>query len=185
VIKKGGEVVAIHQPVFPLFADTGIPLIGGTIFLGWFALIPVALIEAIMAVWMLRWRFPFAAKWVFLANAFSMLLGIPITWFLVTLLQMCTGGGGWGDGSVVGVLRGPAWLGPGYIPDLRWAIPLGLIILCVPFFFMSWWLEYVFLYAFAGKLDKDAKTPIRRYAWKANLASYSLLVALLIVAMFC
>jgi hypothetical protein len=168
-----------------LFADAGIPLIGPAIFFGWFAFIPVALIEAVIAVWMLRWRFPFAAKWAFLANAFSMLLGIPIAWFLVVLVQAFAGGGGWGDGSIIGVVRGPAWFGPGYLHDLRWAVPLGLIVLCVPFFFMSWWVEYAFLYAFVGKFDKDAKTPIWRYAWKANLASYALLVALLIVAMFC
>ncbi len=167
----------------PIFADAGIPLIGPAICLGWFALIPVVIVETLVAVWMLRWRFLFALRWVFGANALSMLLGIPVTWFLAVLVQIFTGGGGWGDGSIVGVLRGPAWLGPGYIRDLGWAAPLGLIVLCVPLFFMSWWVEYAFLYACATNQETEAKALIRRYAWKANLASYALLVALLIVAM--
>ena len=93
-------------------------------------------------------------------------------------------GGGWGNGSILGVLRGPAWLGPGYIRDLSRAVPLSLILLCVPFFFMSWWIEYQFLYQFAAKFDKDKRISIRAYAWKANLASYALLVIFLIAAMF-
>jgi hypothetical protein len=177
--------VSIHQPAIQLFADAGIPLLGGAIFLGWFAIIPVVFIETVIAVWMLRWRFLFALRWVFLANALTMLLGIPATWFLCVLTELATGGGGWGDGSIVGVFRSPAWLGPGYVPEMRWAVPLGLIVLCVPFFLMSWWIEYAFLYAVAAKLDKDARIPIRRYAWKANLASYAFLVGLLILSMFC
>jgi hypothetical protein len=168
-----------------MLADVGIPLIVPVIFLGWFALIPVVFIEAVMAIWILRWRFRFAMWWVFLANVFSTLIGIPVAWFLVVVVTVSTGGGGWGDGTIVGVLKSPAWLGPGYIPDLSWAGPLALIVLCVPFFFASWWLEYWFLYAFTARLDVQARIPVRRYAWKANLASYTLLVLLLTSAVLC
>jgi len=166
-----------------MFANIGIPLIGPAIALGWFTVIPVMLLETVIAMRLLRWRLPFALKWVSAANLFTMLLGIPVTWFVLVFASQFTGGGGWGDGSVAGVLRGPAWLGPGYAGDLAWAVPLGLILLCVPFFLMSWWLEYAFLYGFTAKGDKDAKIRIRRFAWKANFASYSLLVVLLIVVM--
>ncbi len=166
-----------------MLADIGIPLIGFTICLGWFTVIPVSLVETVIAMRVLRWPFLFAVQWVTVANLFTMLLGIPLTWFVVTLLTAFTGGGGWGHGSIDGVLKSRGWLGPGYVGDMAWAVPLGLIVLCVPFFLMSWWLEYVFLCAFVARGNRDARISLRDYAWKANFASYVLLVALLIGAM--
>jgi hypothetical protein len=166
-----------------MFADAGIPLIGPVICLGWFTIVPVVAIETIIAVWLLRWRFTFALRWVASANVLTMLLGFPVTWFLCAVASTLTGGGGWGDGSIIGVLKGPAWLGPAYIKDLSWAAPLALIVLCVPFFLMSWWIEYLLLFNLAVNRDKDQRASIRNYAWKANLASYALLVALLVGTM--
>ncbi len=166
-----------------MLANIGIPLIGAAVFLGWFTIIPVALMEAVVAKVLLRWPFVFAVQWVTLANLFTMLLGIPFTWFVIVLLSAITGGGDWGDGSIGGVLRNPGWLGPGYERDLAWAVPLGLIVLCVPFFLMSWWLEFLFLLAFAAKGNKDARIPIQNFAWKANCVSYAVLMAFLIGTM--
>ncbi|MEN6458798.1 MAG: hypothetical protein ABFC63_07700 [Thermoguttaceae bacterium] len=162
-----------------MFANVGIPLIGPAIGVGWFAFIPVVLVETLIAIWVLRWQFFFALRWVSLANVVTTFVGVPITWFLTVLVQMSVGYCGWGDGSIVEVLLGPAWLGPGYIRDLGWAVPLGLIVLCVPMFVMSCWAEYLILRRFA------AKALIWQYVWKANLASYALLVAALIVTMLC
>jgi len=166
------------------FANAGIPLLGFTIVLGWLTIIPVVLIEATIAMQMLRWKFFFALGWVFLANAISMILGMPIVWFLTVLVQMFIGDTGWGDGSIIGVLKGPAWLGPGYIDHLGWAASLGTILLCVPFYFMSWWVEYSFLYACAIRKDADAKPTLWSFAWKANFASYTLLVLLLVLTIW-
>jgi hypothetical protein len=168
-----------------MFADIGIPLIGPVIVLGWFTIVPVVIIETLVAVWMLRWRVGFALRSVALANALSMLLGFPLMWFLCVLASLLTGGGGWGDGSMLDIVKGPAWLGPGYIEDLGWAVPFALILLCVPFFFMSWWIEYLCLFNFSVKRDEEQRISIRAYAWKANLASYALLVVFLIAAMVC
>jgi hypothetical protein len=167
-----------------LFADVGIPLIGAVVALGWFTIFPVIAIESLMAVWMLRWQVGFAFRWVSLANVVTMLLGFPVMWFLCVLASILTGGGDWGDGSILGVLRDPVWLGPGYVYDLRWAIPFALILLCVPFFLVSWWIEYVFLFHCAAKRDETKRRDLRRYAFHANLASYALLVIFLIVSMF-
>lgn len=168
-----------------MFANIGIPLIGAVIVLGWFTILPVVIIETLMAVWLLHWQFFYALRMISLANAFTMLLGFPVVWFLCVVGSILTGGTGWGDGSITGILRVPAWLGPGYIPDLAWAGPFALILLCVPFFIMSWWLEYIFLYNFATNREKDQRISIRTYSWKANLASYALLVIFLIGMMFC
>lgn len=166
-----------------MLANLGIPLIGAAISLGWFTVIPVAILETVLARNLLRWHFLFALWWVTLANLFTMLLGIPLTWLLVVLLSAITGGGSRGDGSIADFLRSPAWLGPGYEHDLAWAAPLGLIVLCVPFFLMSWWLEYLFLRNFAADGTKDGRTLLWNFAWKANLLSYSFLVVLLIGVM--
>lgn len=165
-----------------MLANVGIPLIGPAIALGWLAIVPVVVVEVAAAVWLLGWRVPFALRWVSLANALTTLLGIPATWFVVAVVQSFTGGSGWGDGSISGVIRSPAWLGPGYLADIGWAVPLGLIVLCVPFFLMSWWVECAFLYSFATERNQGTKAAIRQYAWKANLASYTLLVLLLVAA---
>jgi len=166
-----------------MLANIGIPLIGATIELGWFAFIPVSLLEAVIAKVLLRWPFFFAVRWVTLANLFTMLLGIPLTWFVVVLLSFVTGWGSSNDGSIGGVLSNPTWLGPSYEHHEAWAIPLGLIVLCVPFFLMSWWLEYMFLRTFVVKGDRDARVPLRSFAWKANFLSYAFLVAFLIGVM--
>jgi hypothetical protein len=167
-----------------MFADAGIPLLGPVICLGWFSIVPVVAIETLIAVWLLRWRFVFALRWVASANALTMLLGFPIIWFLCVVTSLITRGGGWGDGSIIGVLKGPAWLGPGYVEHLSWAGPFALIVLCVPFFLVSWYVEYVFLFNLAVNRDEVQRGAIRKYAWKANLASYAMLVALLLGAMF-
>lgn len=168
-----------------IFANAGIPLIGPVIALGWFSIVPVVILESILALFFLRWRFIFALKWVSLANALTMLLGIPVTWFLTwiltTILLVITGGDGWGDGSVVGVLRSPAWFGPGYVEHLHWAVPLGLIVLCVPCFLMSWWIEFAFLRLVVPDSVRDPEHSLWAYAWKANFASYSLLITLLLL----
>jgi hypothetical protein len=120
-----------------MLADTGIPMIGAVIFLGWFMIIPVVVVETLIAMKMLRWRLGYALGRVAGANVPSMLLGFPIAWFVWCFVPLLTGGRGWGDGSILGILQSPAWFGPGYAPHLRWAMPLALITLCVPFFFLS------------------------------------------------
>jgi hypothetical protein len=163
-----------------IFANIGIPLLGPVIAFGWFSIVPVVLLEAIIAVVLLRWRFVFALKWVSAANGLTMLLGMPVAWLVTALLSTGTGEDGWGDGSIMGVLRHPAWLGPGYLDDIGWAVPLGMIFLCVPFFFMSWWIEFAFLRLVAGAADGNTQCSLWVYTWNANLASYTLLVILLL-----
>lgn len=164
-----------------IIANAGIPLIGAVIALGWLTIVPVVLIEAFIAKILLRWRFPFALKCVSLANALSMLLGIPVVWFLTAVLSAVTSGGGWGDGSIIGVIRSPAWLGPGYIPDLQWAVSLAFIVLLVPCFLMSSWVEFAVLRCIVPGPDRDQPHSLWEYAWKANFATYCLLTIVLLL----
>lgn len=82
---------------------------------------------------------------------------------------------------MIGVLRGPAWLGPGYIQDLNWAIPFGMIVLCVPFYLMSCWIEFACLRRVTRDSSSYTEHSLWTYAWKANFASYTLLVLLLLL----
>lgn len=163
-----------------VFANAGIPLIGALIALGWLTIVPVVLLEALIAKILLRWSFRCALKWVTLANGLTTLLGIPVVWFLTAIVSGLTGGMGWGDGSIAGVLRSPAWFGPGYTRDLGWAMPLALAVLQVPCFLMSWWVEFAFLRRVAPDPGPDSRHSLWEYAWKANFASYSLLAILLL-----
>jgi len=166
-----------------LLADVGIPLIGPVVVLGWVVLVPVVLLEAAVAKVMLRWRLVDAIWWVTAANVVSTVVGIPFAWFVTCLVTLFTGGGSWGDGSVIGVLRSPAWLGPGYIKDLGWAVPLALIVLSVPCFFASWWVELAVLRRVVPESARGPGRALWTYAWKANLASYCLLVSLLLLTL--
>lgn len=166
-----------------LLANAGIPLIGPVVALGWFSIIPVVLLEMAVAKFLLHWRLADALKWVSAANLVSTLVGMPLAWFLTAIVSDFTGGARWGDGSIAGVLRSPAWLGPGYVGDLRWAVPLGLILLCVPCFFVSWWVEFGVLRGIVPASARESGRSLWAYVWKANLASYCLLVSLLLVTL--
>lgn len=151
-----------------IFADVGIPLIGLVVVLGWRVFVPVVILETAIARVLLRWRLRDAFRWVVLANGVSTLVGIPLAWFVSYFLSMPAGGGSWGDGTVVGVLRSPAWLGPGYLNDIGWAVPLALIVLLVPCFFVSWWIEFAVLRRVVPESARGAGRSLWAYAWKAN-----------------
>ncbi len=165
-----------------VLANVGVPLISVLEAFGWLTIIPVVIVEALVAKVLLRWTLVVALKWVSLANLASTLLGIPIAWFFALVVSVLTGGGDWGDGSILGVVRSPAWFGPGYIPDLSWAIPLALSVLLVPCYVMSCLVEFAFLRRAGRELGAGNTHSLWEYAWKANLVSYlSLAVVLLLI----
>ena len=175
-----------------ILANVGLPMLG-VAFLGWFWLVPVAFIETVLAVVFLRWSLGFAAKWVSLANLLTTVIGIPVTWGLVLMLSIFTSCIasvfsplfevlGWGDAPVLGVVMSPAWLTPNYMKDLNWAIPLAMIVLCVPFYFMSFWFEYVFLYVKATRRDQAKQQALLDFCWKSNLVTYALIVLVIILS---
>lgn len=163
-----------------LLANAGIPLIGPVIALGWLTIVPVVIIEAFVAMRLLGWHFLYAMKWLSLANALSMLLGVPFVWFLAAVVSTLTGQMVWGDGSILGVIRSPAWFGPGYAAELRWAIPLALILLLIPCFLMSCWAEFLLL-RLALPSQEQPGSLLWSFAWRSNFASYTFLVLLLLL----
>lgn len=80
------------------------------------------------------------------ANLVSTVIGIPITWLALVILEEILVGSHDFDlrtmrGKILAVTVQAPWLPP-YERELGWMIPTALIILLVPFFFASWTIEY-------------------------------------------
>lgn len=155
-----------------LFADIGLPMLVVVWPVAWLAFVPVVLIETLVALKTLKLGLGRALAVTTAANAVSTLVGIPITWFVMLVIEGTLIGGGslWHASdapmeAVVAACRRAAWLGP-YERD--WMVPLAAIILCVPFYFASVWIEY----RVARAMVDDDRRQVRRFSWWANLWSY-------------
>ncbi|MBI3353090.1 MAG: hypothetical protein HY036_10995 [Nitrospirae bacterium] len=139
----GGVLTTI---VTPAYADAGVPMIFITFPSMLIALIPIIIIESIVMSRYLSLATGRSLKAASIGNIVSTVIGIPLTWLLLVILQLLTGGG-----SAYG-LNGPfkkflaiTWQAPWLIPyesELYWMIPAATLILLVPFFFASWLIEY-------------------------------------------
>ncbi len=115
-----------------------------------------------------------------IANIFSTLIGIPVTWGLLALIEFI-----WLPKFfepivniltplevMLNVTAGAAWIAP-YSKSLFWTIPVAAMFLLIPFYFVSVWIESLFL----TKIFKISfhKILVKKSCWRANLASYLLL----------
>ncbi|MDO5552374.1 MAG: hypothetical protein Q4G68_01310 [Planctomycetia bacterium] len=167
------------------FANAGIPMIALTLPPMVLLIIPVILIE----FWVARKRIVCETnrrKLVSLtvANLLSTFIGWPIAWILCTIasLLVTSGGEAYGLESPFGifmsvVVQAP-WLVP-YEEDLIWMIPVAMVVLMIPFFFVSVFSERWILYFF---LKNETRQNIRSLTFRANLWSYAFLIIALITA---
>jgi hypothetical protein len=164
----------------PLFANAGLPML----MIAWpmmgAALIPIILIEW----WSMRKSLPsLAPKRLFyattLSNLFSTLVGIPLAWiFMVGFIFL-----GYRINvtiettPILNVTLGAAWLAPTG-EQLSWMIPVALLVLLIPFFWASYWLE-----AFVTKrfFKQEDRRLIKKAVFKANLFSYAFLASLILI----
>jgi len=111
-----------------------------------------------------------------LGNAFSTLVGVPLTWGLLVGVQLVTGGGGaHGVHTPLQKLAAVTWQGAWLIPyedHLHWMIPSACLFLTLPFFLASVWTERIVCTRFLH--DQDRRL-VRRAVLLANALSYSLL----------
>ena len=143
--------------------------------LGWI-IVPIVLAEGAV----LRFLLPLASKSAYLAsilgNAFSTLVGIPLTWLLLVGLQLYSGGGGAsGIASPLQKIAAVTWQGAWLIPyedDLYWMVPSACLFLIVPFFAVSVWSERVVCTRVLKDHDRDA---VRRAVFYANALTYGVL----------
>lgn len=164
----------------PAYANAGLPMLVIVWPLFWLAFIPIVLIEYRILRKTLKTETP--RRLIFIttgANLFSTVIGIPIIYFLLLLLEIFIPGG---DGTfpyltefwrrVLSVTLQAPWLIP-YESEFYWMIPVACAFLFIPFYFMSSWIESIIIayYLRNSYQSRDVKKAV----WKANQASYAFL----------
>ncbi len=157
-------------------ANAGLPMIILIMPVLAYSIIPIILVEAFYLAWRLKLSAKQAAITVTASNLVSSLVGIPLTWGLLVGFQLISGGGSaYGLDSVLGRVLAVTWQAPWLIPyesAMHWMIPLAGLFLLIPFFFVSWWSEYLITKAM---LKSGQAAAINRSVRNANLISYALL----------
>ena len=179
----------------PAHADAGVPML----FVTWpamlLALIPIVLIEA----WILKPRLRLGTRkslWLAsLANLASTIVGIPVAWVLLVMLEMAATNGGTAMGlstpwqKFLAVTIQAPWLIP-YESDLHWMVPAATLALLPAYFVASWLIEYGVILALLRRRaasapeDQSPETPARAVlhaAFSANLTSYAILAVITLV----
>jgi hypothetical protein len=188
--------------------DMGVPMIFPTMYLMIAALLPIVFLEGYVLAQKLGIEFRKTMLWTSLANLISTIIGIPVTWFGLFLVQLITGGDStYQVGPLLDRLLSVTVQAPWLLPidrDESWMLVAAELFLLIPFFFASWAIEYLVMRnALAASVslvrenqismaestaDTDQTTTesseleVRRGVRNANLLSYGLL-ALLLLAM--
>jgi hypothetical protein len=166
-----------------VLADVGIPMIAVTFPAMVVALVPVIGMEGLL----IRKRVVYKPWPIFrataAANLVSTIVGVPLTWLALLACEMVVPEIHW-HGPVaraIAFVFTAAWLPP-------WgasSIPLAMLVLLVPFFFVSVWSEWLvmknMLPVSAEEVAPEGEIS-KRQLWRAvrdaNLLSYGFLVAL-------
>jgi hypothetical protein len=158
-------------------ADAGFPMLivawpaAGILF------VPVVLVEGLIARRMLGLSTRDALKLSLIANIWSTLVGVPLTWLALLLLEMV----GILLGSLASSTRLSWLLAPLYaawIPPVNgwWPLYASGAVLCVAFFFASVWTE--------ARSARRRVPPDKALAWakRANLVTYAPVFVALVAA---
>jgi hypothetical protein len=160
-------------------ADVGLPLVAAFLPPMWIAFVPIVIVEAVAVSRLLAVPFGLSVLSTFLGNLASTLIGIPVTWLVLAVLELLCCGSANGLSTFASKLYAVTVQAPWLIPyeqDFWWMIPCALAVMAVPFFIASVLIEA----PINRLLLKDAPT---RTLWRAtalaNLASYAVLGLLL------
>ena len=156
-----------------IIANVGVPMllvVGPILILG---LLPIVLIEAGLYRWRLGIGLGKALRGSLGAHLLSTLVGVPLTWVALVILQIATGGGGAHGVGIQAVTWQAPWLTP-YRGHLFWMIPAAGMMLCVPFMVASVIIERNVLYNIWQDVDR---ANIRITCWLANGTTYGCLIA--------
>jgi hypothetical protein len=166
-------------------ANVGVPMLGLFLPMLVLLLVPILIIEVAYLSRHLPVGWKLVVKPVLVANLASSFIGIPMTWIVLLALQwQFIGGTVFGISTFSGKLVAVTWQAPWLIPyrdSLHWMIPAAGLVLLVPFFFITWWSEYLIVRWFLPEADRAALWRIVR---NANLLSYALLAATLLLLPF-
>jgi hypothetical protein len=179
ILLTAATVCVVMVPSVAL-ANAGVPMIA-IVYPGMgIALLPVIILEVMVLRRLLDTAPGRTAVTVTVSNLVSTVLGVPLTWVALVLLQALTGGGGAGPSfdTLLGKILAVTWQAPWMMPyeaDMYWMMPVAALVLLVPFFFVSWLIEYHVSRLILRTIDR---VELRRAVLKANLVSYALLAAL-------
>ena len=159
-----------------VFANIGLPMIGIYLPSAWSALIPVILIEGFIGTRSLGVSLKRTILASTLANSFSTIIGLPLTWFILAIVEGLFFGTARGLNTfaarIYAVTVQAPWLIP-YETHFWWMIPVATIVLAVPFYAMSVYTEFMIV-------QRILRETPRRKVWiwmlKANICSYLLLL---------
>lgn len=162
-----------------LFADIGLPMISLILPAAWLLLVPIIVLEALVGVRVTKTPFRQTVFAAAVANLFSTILGIPLAWFTLALVEGLLFGTANGLDSfwakIYAVTIQSSWLMP-YEKDLDWMIPIAAIVLAVPLWMMSVVTEYFIVKRMLPELPAALKW---QWMWKANAVSYLFLLAVI------
>ena len=159
----------------PCFANVGVPMMALMAVPMWGLLLIIVPLEAYLAEKILSLPRMQSQKLSVTANAVSTIAGVPLTWGILVGCEMLASQiplmkMSWdGSGKFIFFLMTAPWLWP-FESDMYWMAPGAALLLLIPFFFASFWIEY-----FTGKMlfrDEDP-AKMKLWAWKANCISYA------------
>jgi len=157
-------------------ADAGVPMIFITLPSMVLALIPIILIEALIFKHLLRINYKQAIQPSLSANFASTIIGFPLSWLLMVIIEITIGSKAYGITSLLGKITAvtgqAAWLIP-YRDALWWMIPVAAAVGLIPAFFVSVIMEYWVVIRY---FQEKTRAQIRAAVIKANLVTYALLV---------
>ena len=119
-------------------ANAGLPMLFLVAPVYGISIVPIILIESVYLNTRFKLEFKTVLKSVAVSNAISTVIGVPVTWFLLVLVQMITGGGSaYGIDTVLGKIIAVTWQAPWILPydtGSDWIVTFAGLFLLIPFF---------------------------------------------------
>ena len=161
----------------PSLADSSVPMLFWHMLAIFSALVPIVLIEAYSAKKILGLTIGQAIGPISASNFASMLIGFPVLWMFWLSAQQLVGGNDvhslttWWKKLYAVTVQAPWLLHSGR--DLYWMVPAAAIVMLVPAYFLSVWVERLVLSWFWKDEDKSRLT---KFSFMAHVPSYATLV---------
>ena len=161
----------------PTLADSSSPMLFWHMLAIFTALVPIVLIEAYSAKRILGVSIGKAIGPISASNFMSMLGGFPLLWMCWLSAQQLVGGGDvHGLSTTLGKIYAVTVQAPWLVHsgrDLFWMVPAAAIVMLVPAFFLSVWIERLVLQWF---WKNEEKSRLTKFSFKAHIPSYATLV---------
>ena len=163
----------------------GVPMIVVTMPQMVIAFIPIVLIEAFLSKSYIKLPLNELFRVMFKANIFSTFIGIPVTWLVLVIIQIISGGGSaYGLSTPLEKLAAVTWQAPWLIPyegEAHWMIPTAMLVMLIPFYFASWFIEYKIAKRILNSVESKL---LNRTIRNVNFVSYSGVATYVLIRMY-